>query len=61
MKNKLIKRQLNYKCPEIIHKFHRLYSTAVRHISLNKSVFAHGHGLSDVANSKHFYVLRSNF
>jgi len=29
--------------------------TAIRHICLNKSaVFTHGHGLSDVANTKHF-------
>ena len=35
--------------------------TAVRHKSLNKSVSTHGHGLSDVAYSKHFYTFRSNF
>jgi len=34
--------------------------TAVRHKSLNKSVSTHGHGLSDVAYSKHFYTLRSH-
>jgi len=28
--------------------------TAVRHKSLNKSASMHGHGLSDVAYSKHF-------
>jgi len=35
------------------NKFHGLY-TAVRHICPNKSVFAHGPRLSDVANTKHF-------
>ena len=35
--------------------------TAVRHQSLNKSASTHGHGLSDVAYSKHFYTLRSHF
>jgi len=31
--------------------------TAIKHRCLNTSVFTHGHGLSDVANTKHFYTL----
>jgi len=35
--------------------------TAVRHKSLNKSAFTHGHGLNDVAYYQTFYTLRSRF
>jgi len=30
-------------------------------VSLNKCIFAHGLGLSNVRNSEHFHTLRGNF